>query len=354
MIKEGSIGYLLIKMPWSGKGCEVEVNGLELVVSPCFNKMSTSEDETYGMDNSDNHQHGYSSTRTEHEISDDAEKLASMDVHEGVKTIAKMIKWLLTSFHVTVTNVIVAFDPFVDNVENKTNCRHTLVLQISEIQCGTSLSEDADLNVDVLGISQLTNFVKFHGAVIELLQIDNEDIYFQHESSAGCDEPVLGSNIATCPVMTGNKGGFSGSIKLNIPWKNGSLDICKVDVDAHVDPIVLRFQPSSIKWLLQSWETLKNLNKDGKGCTNHNVRGSAQLNSTLLRPSLTSVSINNAPSEIVTANGSLSAEYASLIQPETLAEDLLPAANLISDWVPLSTHTCHNKDGIQELDFGAR
>lgn len=354
MIKEGSIGYLLIKMPWSGKGCEVEVNGLELVVSPCLDKMSTSEDETCGMDNSNNHHHGYSSTRTEHGISDDAEKLASMDVHEGVKTIAKMIKWLLTSFHVTVTNVIVAFDPSVDNVENKTHCHHTLVLQISEIQCGTSLSEDADLNVDVLGISQLTNFVKFHGAVIELLQIDNEDFYFQHESSAGCDEPVLGSNIATCPVMTGNKGGFSGSIKLSIPWKNGSLDICKVDAVAHVDPIVLRFQPSSIKWLLQSWETLKNLNKNGKGCTNHNVRGSAQLNSTLLRHSSTSVSIGSASSEIITADGSLSAEYASLIQPETLAEDLLPAANVISDWVPLSTHTSHNKDGIQELDFGAR
>ncbi|XP_022638752.1 autophagy-related protein 2 isoform X1 [Vigna radiata var. radiata] len=353
MIKEGSIGYLLIKMPWSGKGCEVEVNGLELVVSPCLDKMSTSEDETCGMDNSNNHHHGYSSTRTEHGISDDAEKLASMDVHEGVKTIAKMIKWLLTSFHVTVTNVIVAFDPSVDNVENKTHCHHTLVLQISEIQCGTSLSEDADLNVDVLGISQLTNFVKFHGAVIELLQIDNEDFYFQHESSAGCDEPVLGSNIATCPVMTGNKGGFSGSIKLSIPWKNGSLDICKVDAVAHVDPIVLRFQPSSIKWLLQSWETLKNLNKNGKGCTNHNVRGSAQLNSTLLRHSSTSVSIGSASSEIITADGSLSAEYASLIQPETLAEDLLPAANVISDWVPLSTHTSHNKDGIQELDFGA-
>ncbi|XP_068466157.1 autophagy-related protein 2 isoform X2 [Phaseolus vulgaris] len=353
MIKEGSIGYLLIKMPWSGKGCEVEVNGLELVVSPCSDKVSTSEDVTCSMDNSDNHHHRYSSTMTEHEISDDAEKLASMDVHEGVKTIAKMIKWLLTSFHVTVKNVIVAFDPSLDKVENKTYRRHALVLQISEIQCGTSLSEDADLNVDVLGISQLTNFVKFHGAVIELLQIDNEDFYFQHESRAGCDEPVLGSNIETCPVLTGNKGGFSGSIKLSIPWKNGSLDICKVDADACVDPIVLRFQPSSIKWLLQSWETLKNLNKDGKGCTNHNIRGPAQLNSTLLRHSSTSVSITNAPSESITAGGSLSAEYASMIQPETLAEDLLPAANLISDWVPLSADTNHNKDGIQELDFGA-
>ncbi|TKY59101.1 autophagy protein [Spatholobus suberectus] len=161
-------------MPWSGKGCEVEVNELELVVSPCTDRMSTSEDETCGLDDSGNHHLKYSSTRTEHEISDDALKSTSMDVHEGVKTIAKMIKWLLTSFRVTVTNVIVAFDPSLDNEENKTHCRHTLVLQISEIQCGTSLSEDADSNVDVLGISRLTNFVKFHGAVLELLKIDSE------------------------------------------------------------------------------------------------------------------------------------------------------------------------------------
>ncbi|KHN31066.1 Autophagy-related protein 2 [Glycine soja] len=350
MVKEGSIGYLLIKMPWSGKGCEVEVNGLEIVVSPCTDQMSTSEGETCGLDGSDN-QHLKSSMRTEREISDDAQKLTSMDVHEGVKTIAKMIKWLLTSLHVTITNIIVAFDPSLDNEENKTHCRHTLVLQISEIQCGTSLSEDADSNADVLGISRLTNFVKFHGAVIELLKIDNEDIY-QHESGAGRGEPVLGSNIATCPVITGNQGGFSGNIKLSIPWKNGSLDVCKVDADVCVDPIVLKFQPSTIKWLLQSWETLKNLNKGGKGFTNHNSRGSGQLNSTLFCHSSTSVSITNAPSDMMTANGSSTADYTSLTQPETLAEDLLPVAHLISNWVPLSTHINH-KDGIQEPDFGA-
>ncbi|RDX78354.1 Autophagy-related protein 2, partial [Mucuna pruriens] len=351
MIKEGSIGYLLIKMPWSGQGCEVEVNGLELVVSPCTDKVSTSEDETCVLDDSDNHNHKNSSTRTEHGILDDALTSTSMDVHEGVKTIAKMIKWLLTSFHVAITNVIVVFDPSPDNEDNKTDCRHTLVLKISEIQCGTSLSEDADSNVDVLGISRLTNFVKFHGAVIELLKIDNENLYFQHESGAGCGEPVLGSTIATCPVMTGNQGGFGGNIKLSIPWKNGSLDVCKVDADVCVCPIVLRFQPSTIKWLLQSWETLKNLNKGGKGCTNHKSRGSAQLNSTLLCHPSTSVSTTNATSEMITANGSLPADY-TLTESETLAEDLLPAAHFISDWVPSSTHINH-KDGIQEHDFGA-
>nr|KYP76347.1 Autophagy-related protein 2 [Cajanus cajan] len=328
MVKEGSIGYLLIKMPWSGKGCEVEVNGLELVVSPCTSKISNGEDETCGLDNSDSHPHKYNSIRTEHETGDDGVKSTSMDVHEGVKTIAKMIKWLLTSFHVKVTNAIVAFDPSLDNEENKTHSRHTLVLQISEIQCGTSLSEDADSNVDVLGISCLTSFVKFNGAVIEILKIDNE-------SGAGCGEPVLGSNITTCPVMTGNQGGINGNIKLSIPWKNGSLDVCKVDADVCVGPMVLRFQPSTIKWLLQSWETLKSLNKNGKHCTNDSSIGCTQLNSTSTCHSSTSVSITNATSKMITSNG-----------------NLLHVAHLISDWVPLSTHINH-KDRIQELDFGA-
>ncbi|KAK7400811.1 hypothetical protein VNO78_12118 [Psophocarpus tetragonolobus] len=362
VVKEGSIGYLLIKMPWSGKGCEVEVNGLEIVVSPCIDKMSTSEeDETCGLGDSNNHHLKYSSTSMEQEISDVQKSMSksstsmdspSMDVHEGVKTIAKMIKWLLTSFHVRITNVIVAFDPSLYGEENKTHCRHTLVLKISEIQCGTSLSEDANSNIDVLGINQLTNFVKFHGSVIELLKIDNEDSYFQHESGAGCDEPVLGSNVTTSPIMTGNQGGFSGNIKLSIPWKNGSLDVCKMDADVCFDPIVLRFQPSTVKWLLQSWETLKNLSKDVKDCTNHNSIGSVQSNPTLLCHPSTLVSITNASSEMMTANGSLPADYTSLTQHETLAEDLLPGAHLISDWVPLST-PIGRKDGVQEPDFGA-
>ncbi|KAK7319855.1 hypothetical protein RJT34_04583 [Clitoria ternatea] len=352
MVKEGSIGNLLVRMPWSGKGCEVEVNELELVVSPCMDRISRSEDETCRSNESDNHCLKYSSTRTEHEIVDDAQKSTSVDVHEGVKTIAKMIKWLLTSFHVKITTVIVAFDPSLDNKDN--NCHQTLVLRISEIQCGTSLSEDSDSSIDVLGISQLTNFVKFHGAVLELLKIDNDDshLYFQHVSIAGCGEAVLGSNKVTCPIMTGKQGGFGGNVKLSIPWKNGSLDICKVDADVCVDPIVLRFQPSTIRWLLQSWETLKNLNKDGKGCRNHYSTESTQLNSAPLCHSSTSVPITHASSETITGNGSLATDCTSLTQPEALAEDLLPTAHLISNWVPLTTHMNH-KEGIQELDFGA-
>lgn len=349
MVKEGSIGYLLVKMPWSGKGCEVEVNELELVVSPCVNKTSTTEDEACGSSDvdKDDCEIKYSSSKTNLETADDAMKSVSMDVHEGVKTIANMIKWLLTSFHVKITNVIVAFDPFLENDEGREiDCHGTLVLRVSEIQCGTSLSEDTESNDDLLGISRLTNFVKFDGAVLEILKIDNEKNQLPG--------PGLGSTRSTCPVMTGKQGGFGGNIKLSIPWKNGSLDICKVDADVCVDPVVLRFQPGSIEWLLKSWGTLKNLNKDAN-CKNHNLRGPSHLNSALLNPSTTSVSIANVTGEMITGHGSLRADCASLTQPEDpeSPEALLPAANLISDWVPFSTHM-NLKDGFQEPDFGAR
>ncbi|CAI8618401.1 unnamed protein product [Vicia faba] len=357
MVKEGSIGYLLVKMPWSGKGCEVEVNELELVVSPCTNKTTTAEDEACGSSDvdKDNCEIKYSLSKTNHETGEDAMKSISMDVHEGVKTIANMIKWLLTSFHVKITNVIVAFDPFLENDEGREiDCHGTLVLRVSEIQCGTSLSEDTESNVDLLGISKLTNFVKFDGAVLEILKIDEKnELPSQHVSEAGRGEAGLGATRSTCPVMTGKQGGFGGNVKLSIPWKNGSLDICKVDADVCVDPVVLKFQPSSIEWLLKSWGTLKNLNKEAK-CKNHNLRGPSHLNSALLNPSSTSVSIANVTGEMITGHGSLHANCASLPQPEDpeSPEALLPAANLISDWVPFSTHM-NLKDGFQEPDFGA-
>lgn len=354
MVKEGSIGYLLIKMPWSAKGCQVEVNGLEIVISPCTNKIPTGGDETCVVDGNDNHHLKYSSTWTEQDLADDSLKSSLMDVHEGVKTIAKMVKSFLTSFHVKIENVIAAYDPSLDKGEKKTECQSTLVLRISEIECGTCLSGDADSSADVLGISCLTNFVRFRGAIVELLKIDDDDnsAFSPHILGAGCDEPVSGSKKATCPVMTGKKEGFGGDVKLSIPWKNGSLDIRKVDADVSVDPVVLRFQSSTIKWLLCAWESYKNLKKDQEVCINPHTKGSAQLKSTLCDSS-NSVSVSCSTSEVTAGHGNLTNDFSNLILPEPLTEALVPESHLISDWVPFSADI-NRKDGAQELDFGAR
>ncbi|KAF7840851.1 Autophagy-related protein 2 [Senna tora] len=307
MIKEGSIGYLLIKMPWSGQGCQVEVNGLELVISPCTDKIPTGGDETLVFDDNDNHHLKYSSTRTEQDVIDDTLKSSLMDVHEGVKTIAKMVKWLLTSFHVKIENVIVAYDPSLDKNDKKTECHRTLVLRISEIECGTCLSEDSDSSADVLGISRLTNFVRFQGAILELLNIDEDDA--SESSPEGYREPFLGSNKVTCPVMTGKKDGFNVS----------------------VDPIVLRFQPSTVKWLLCAWKSYKNLEKNGGVCMSQDSRGSVQLKSTY--HSSNSVSVTCGSNESITGHGTSGmwnwtcSVFSAITATSSLASGSLPTAS---------------------------
>lgn len=42
-------------------------------------------------------------------------------------------------------------------------------------------------------------------------------------------------------IMIGEGGGFLGSVNLSIFWKNGFLDIRKVDVDIFIDFVEVRF-----------------------------------------------------------------------------------------------------------------
>ncbi|GJR33660.1 autophagy-related protein 2 [Tanacetum coccineum] len=150
---------------------------------------------------------------------------ASAAIHEGVKTIAKMVKWLLTSFHVKIKKLIVALD--LSSLESdEIGDSRMLVLHINEMECGTRISEDVD--------------------------IDN----------GKCDES------ATTSVITGDKGGFSGTIKLSIPLKNGSLDIRKLDADVCVDPLEIRLQPSSIKIFMYFVNVFEELDKEQKSLMN--------------------------------------------------------------------------------------
>ena len=185
-----------------------------------------------------------------------------------------MFKCFLTSFHVKVKKLIVAFEPYFEKDEKKDGCQKTLVLRVPEIECGTFVSEDTNLSSDhgaedFLGISHVTNFVKFQGAVLELLQTDGVD----NQSCRPCasdscfSDQFLGRcrSNPTTPILTGKRGGFSGNSKLSIPWKNVSLNICKLDAEVCLDPVELRLQPSTIKWFLLSWETCKHIDKDGRG-----------------------------------------------------------------------------------------
>ncbi|CAH1444909.1 unnamed protein product [Lactuca virosa] len=325
VVKEGSIGSLTVRLPWKRRNCEIEVEELEIVLAPGRKRSSQAADEpsTSGQDSNTYTSHGF--TTPEQDLVNSTMTNPSVDIHEGVKTIAKMVKWLLTSFHVKIKKMIVALDPFSE--EPKANgFSRTLVLRIGEVQCGTGISEDADLDcqrtVDgFLGLSQLTNFLKFDGAVLEFLQLDDNG----NKSAFPCT-----------PVITGEKGGFSGTIKLSIPWKNGSLDIRKVDADVFIDPLEIRLQPSSLKSFMYLMHVFEELENDHKSF------------------------MDNKPNESVYYNASFhgySSEFSSdkLSQkPETESylDALLRGSHLISDWMT-SPVTSNQDPKTEEPDIDA-
>lgn len=361
IIKEGSIGSLSVKMPWKGKGFQVEVDELELVLAPCPKNNSPAGGESSGFRQDTNHHMHGEVGKLQHDTMENGAKSISVDVHEGVKTIAKMLKWLLTSFHVKVKRLIVAFEPYLEKDEKELGSQRNLVLRISEIECGTFVSENANSisNTSVesfLGINQLTSFVKFQGAVLELLHMDDVDNQTCIPCAPGSS---LGENRhcpsnATTPIVTGKTSGFSGNLKLSIPWKNGSLDIRKVDADIGIDPVELRLQPSTIKWFLLYWETYKNMDKYGSGNMNYHSADSANLNSASHFHSSTSISATVATDKVISIGDSFSSALSSLTGQESASEAMLPGSHLILDWVPNTVKENKNDGILEELDLGAR
>ncbi|KAJ6936770.1 hypothetical protein NC652_011455 [Populus alba x Populus x berolinensis] len=361
MIKEGSIGSLSVKMPRKGKGFQVELDELELVLAPCLKKSNTPAGDETGSCSQDSRHMQKDVGKFGNDLMENAAKSSHVDVHEGVKTIAKMVKWFLTSFHVKVKKLIVAFEPHFEKDEKKVGCQETLVLRVPEIECGTCVSEDPNLSSDhgvenFFGISHLTNFVEFQGAVLELLQTDGVD----NQSCSPCvsdssfSEQFFGRcrSNPTTPILTGKKGGFSGNFKLSIPWKNGSLDIRKLDAEVCLDPIELRLQPSTIKWFLLSWETCKRIDKDGGGDAHYRSTESVCFNSSSpFHSSLSSPTVF-AIDKSIPVHGSFTSAFSSFTGKESISEAMVSGSHLISDWVPNSIE--NEKDGIQEeLDLGA-
>lgn len=351
-IKEGSIGSLLVRMPWKGEGCHVELDEFEVVLAPCAETCSFDRGGTKNSFESSDHSGCQGLGKHEKEMFDNV-TTSTGHLHEGVKIIAKMVKWLLTSFNVKIKKLIVAFDPGSQAKDNGFLKHETLVLRVTEIECGARVSEDGNLGCaegidSFLGMSRLTNYVTFQGAILELIQMD--DVFLQTSANVGgMDSLELPFDL--CPasarstIMNGKRGGVSGNVKLSIPWKNGSLDIRKVDAEVVVDPIELRFQPSTIKWLLRSWETLKNPGKDER--TDVPIKPRENLASSFAAHCslLTSVSPKVSGDNLFPVSGGLPSEFSSLMGQGQAYDVKLPC--VISDWVPSSV----NKD---EPDFGAR
>lgn len=343
VVKEGSIGSLTVKLPWKNRNCEIELEELEVVLAPGRKGSSQFQNEasTSGQDGNTYVNHEFMTP--EHEMVNSTITTGSVDIHEGVKTIAKMVKWLLTSFHVKVKKLIIALDPSSDELNGKGDSR-TLVLRFGEVECGTGISEDVDLDsqqtVDgFLGLSRLTNFVKFDGAVLEFLRLDDNGESLG-EMFSGC-----GSVNATTPVITGEKGGFSGTIKLSIPWKNGSLDIRKLDADVYIDPLILRLQPSSIKNFMYFVHVFEELEKDHKSFMNS--KASESIYHSVL--SSTAGSFEFSSDKFSQKPETFSNESAG---KDTVLDAFLRGSHLISDWMT-SPITNNQELKTDESEFGA-
>ncbi|KAL3614201.1 hypothetical protein CASFOL_042275 [Castilleja foliolosa] len=324
-VKEGSVGSLTVTMPWKDGGCRVEVDELEIVLAPRKVKIHRDESETFDHSKNGNSSSSHVFRRQDNDTLNSGVANSSVDVHEGVKTIAKMVKWLLTSFHVKIKKLIVAFDPLLEE-ENKKGLDRILVLRISEAECGTHISEDASsssftMDHSFLGLSRLTNFVKFQGAVLELLHVD------------GIAETTIGKSCSSgnmTTVVSGENGGFSGNLKLSLPWKNGSLDIRKVDADLHIEPLELRLQPSTIRCFIFMWDLFKGVSEKVEDSGHHEPSNGFSAQSSCMRPSDNSFVTNSC-----------------LIEKEPV-HSLLSESHLISDWVSKSS-----EDRNEEPDFGA-
>lgn len=307
-------------MPWKTNGCQVELDEVELVLAPRLestaSSSSSNEPSTSSSIARDDSRIGLGNHESEMLVS--GAKSASVDVHEGVKTVAKIVKWFLTSFHLKVRNLIVAFDP--DFGGEGSSGDPTLVLRMGEIECGVSEDRGSASEPDsFLGINRLANCVKFRGAAIELLNMDDGD-----NGRSVSDDVTL--------IMTGEGGGFSGSLNLSIPWKNGSLDIRKVDADICIDPVEVRFQPSTIRWFLRLWKNFNGFGSDSCPSVSHS-------DSSLGSPAV--------PANVMVAPPATS----SLSGGQEVEPDVTPELQFISDWFPSSFST-KEEDG--EVDIGAR
>ncbi|KZV55672.1 hypothetical protein F511_24349 [Dorcoceras hygrometricum] len=342
-VKEGSIGLLKVTMPWTDGGCRIEVDELEVVIAPRRVKVSEDKHKSCSDTKKDQASFSHVSSKLENEVANSELTNVSVDVHEGVKTIAKMVKWLLTSFHVQINKLIVAFDPLLEE-ENKKRLDQILVLRIGEVECGTHISEDSSSGSSTkvhnfLGFSRLENFMKFQGAVLELLHMDG--LEHQSPTEVHTETHLVDWFSGHCPsgsmttIVSGEKGGFSGNLKLSIPWKNGSLDICKVDADLSIEPLELRLQPSTIRCFIFLWGLFKDI---GEECEDHNNNG---LNSS----SATSYCI--PPDQgILSSEGFADNFYVKEKEPTNA---LLSDSHLISDWASKS----HKERNDEEPDFGA-
>ncbi|RRT49590.1 hypothetical protein B296_00036938, partial [Ensete ventricosum] len=344
VVKEGSLKSLSITIPWKLRNCEIEVDELELVLGPFSESNIPPTDADCSPLSHDGQQRTSTNVdKIEPGPSQDHYSSIPVDVHEGVKTIAKIVKWILTSFHVRLKGIIVAFDPRSGLDESGAMFHRLLVFRINEIEFGTCVSKDS--------MAKLMNFVKFQEANLEFLQMDDIDDGPEFHSVTGRSFNKNCLGCGTIPVLTGVSGGFSGTLNLSIPWKNGSLDIHKVDADVSVDPMELRLEPSCIEWVIAMWQTLTSIGVSSSWTHHHQAADSSNLNCRSHdRLSMSHTIYLDADGETSLKDSEFRSINSTITTEKAL--DPLVMRNVIHNWVP--EYAYQEEKSELELDYGAR
>ncbi|KAL6631366.1 hypothetical protein ACP70R_028216 [Stipagrostis hirtigluma subsp. patula] len=327
MLKEGSIKSLLVRFPLPVKSCEIVVEELELVLAPSVpSEVGPVETECSVSDSNSDTQ---TSARTQRNECDSSQcsTSASRDVDEGVKRIANAVKWFLTSFNIKLKNVYVVFDPqtSLDNRVSETN--RSLVFRIKEAEFGTLLSTD--------GLVKLNNFVTFNEAVIEFLKMDDVDALLQSDPDIGT--AGISSGHSTTAVLTGPIGGFSGKLNLSIPWSNGRLNLEKIDADISVDSLELRLQISSIRWIMNVWDSIQNKPVDKQMGTLNTADGFMNSSRFTLCSSASSFLKPDSDS-VIASREHLAQSVFSRSRQDKFQDSFLTRAHVITDWMEPVAH----------------
>jgi autophagy-related protein 2 len=243
----------------------------------------------------------------------------SRDVDEGVKRIASAVKWFLTSFNIKLKNVYVVFDPQISLNSGLPETSRSLVFRIKEVEFGTQL-----------GLFKLDNFLTFHEAVIEFLKMDDVDAVLQNDPIRGTAD--ISARYSTTAVLTGPISGFSGKLNLSIPWNKGCLNFEKIDADVSVDSLELRLQFSSIRWIMNVWDSLQRKPVDEQRC-GHNIADiSISSSSSAFCPPASS-SLKPGSDSVIATSEYLAQSTFSQSKQDKIQDSFLTRAHVITDWM---------------------
>ena len=316
MLKEGSIKSLIVRFTGS---CEIVVEDLELVLAPSVASEVADVHTECSVSGSPSDTHTSVKTERYESDSNQCSTSVSRDVDEGVKRIANAVKWFLTSFNIKLKNVYVVFDPqtSLDSMLPENN--RSLVLRIKELEFGTQL-----------GLFKLNNFLTFHEAVIEFLKMDDVDALLQNDPFRGIAD--ISSRHSITSVLTGPIGGFSGKLNLSIPWNKGCLNFEKIDADVSVDSLELRLQISSIRWIMNVWDSLQRKKVDEQSCA-HNAADISISSSRSAFCSPASSTLKSSSDSVIANSECLVHSTFSQSRQGKIQESFLTRAHVITDWM---------------------